>query len=1146
MSKYATGKFGILKYGEQGTQVYYESNISAKSLDYKTILLTWKTVTPDPADSAPTHWKVVKSYTGAVDSPENAIFVDGDVFTTFRLQYQDTLFTEEDLGKEIIYSFWVFNVTLGWIFCGKSSSQVIGDTGTLNKVTKWIPRAWLNTKNTVGDVTGEPESNNQLVQVLSAYTFMYDVLRTKANILEHTSNPKDAHTSLLRHFVNQFGFEYEPSLGDTYHSTLYKAGNVINSLKGTTKGVQSYVTALTHLESEVAIGHNLLLDYNDASFEESVGRWTVTSGTLTNKVYGGGVTAPIPYNYDSSFPLRAVGYGSLTTASTTAVTMRLPGTADDKVSYGIPVKEGVRYLFSGWVKQLGANAASVNATIDWYNNIGGYISSNTVSSTYTTTTSWQECTSKSDLGRNGQLAPSNAAYAAIKLVLTPSSASSNEYIFDMLQFAAADLSLDYEDARLITVYLNGDENNYTLNPSFEAGTGYWLSYGGTLIQDSLVSSTAVVHQAYVGKLTTTSSGLAGISSIWTAIDPGDNYVFSANVLGPIGRTARIRAEYSHHPSTTTDMQTTITNVLGSGSAITYTGYNTFTVGETVNIVDVDPVAYNLAGVITNRTANDFTIAGTVTSSYVSGGTASMRLLDVNSTLSDVNGEYYSNVVYYVESEPVTLDGTSQRLTIIGTTPKYEKDAGNPLVKMSVHIDDNISGDVYYFDAMSIQDGSSEKPFFDGVSGIQPTDPLTEKFFAPNDCEWEKKNRTNFVSNPSFETTSNWTATGATLTVESPAVYGPLFGTYSGKVAYTSTGSLSATVYLPVAAVGGEDVCVSAYVRAANTVYTIGTNTGGSVPTTTTYPVIPNASKDQWVRIHNTRILQAGETSFTFNLSVANPGGSTSTYFHIDGAQAEYGEVPTRFIDPALSPLTTIIPNPLHTATNIYTTQEQNINGGKSSYISNYTVKYTRLIDTLDLIMPMGSTWRLRPGFPAHAYEDLTSSLIPSASFEKDLGTWAGSNSTLTRYISRGTLSSEYVTHGMAYCKVLTSRTSGSPSFYFGITTDKVYIQSGNGYYCSAAIRPENSYSTGTYVLTATIYDSNDAIVQYTPTGGSPTNSVFTHTVTNTSLTRWGYMSIIAPSNTTVGGDYAIVKVEFQPDTFNATQAFGIDRVVFRE
>lgn len=1144
MSKYATGKYGVLKYGDQGTSVYYDAQLSAISQDYKTTHLKWSTITPDPADSAPTHWMIVKSYTGAVDNAEDGIFVDGDVIDSFRLQYVDSLFLDEEAGKEVIYSFWVFNETLGWIFCGKASTQIVGDTGTLNKITKWIPRVWLNDQSSIGDMTGEPESNNQLVEVLSAYSFMYDILRTKTNILENTSNPKYTHTSLLRPFVNGFGFAYEPALGDTYHNTLYRAGNVINSLKGTSLGVKSYITALTHLESNIKVGHNLLLDYNDASFEESVGRWTVTSGVLTNKVYGGGVVAPVPYNYDSSFPLRAVGYGSLTTSSNAALTMRLPGTADSKVSYGIPVQEGVRYLFSGWVRHTDTHDATVTATIEWYNSIGGYISSSTVGSTYTTTSSWQEFASKSDSGRNGQLAPSNAAYAAIKLIVDPSNASSNEYLFDMLQFSPANLSLDYEDARLISVYLNGNENNYALNPSFESGTGYWTAYNGSLIQNSLVSA-ALVHQSYAGELTSTSNGLTGIVSDWTGVDPGESYAFSASILGPVGRTARIRAEFSHHPSTVTELQATITNVVGSGSAVTYTGRNTFTVGETVSVVDVDPDVYNISGVITSRTADTFTIDSTVTGSYVSGGTASMRLLDANSILSDVDGEYYSNVVYALESAPLTLDGTTQTITVTGTTPQYEKDAGDPLVKVSVYVDDNVSGDLYYFDAMSIQDGSSEKPFFDGISGIQPTDPITEKFFAPNDCLWEKTSRTNFVSNPSFEDTSNWTATGATLTVESPAVYGPLFGSNSGKLTYSSTGSLNATVYLPSAAVGGEDVTVSAYVRAANTVYTIGTNNGGSVPTSSTFTV-SNGNKNQWIRIHNNRILQAGETSFTFNISVANPGGSTSTYFHIDGAQAEYGLVPTRFVDPTLSPLTTIVPNPLHPATNIYTTQEQNINGGKSSYISNYTVKYTRLKDTLDLVMPMGSTWKLRPTFPAKAFAELDASLIPSASFEKDLGTWAGSNATLTRAISGGTLSNQYVTHGAAYCKVKTTRTSGSPSFYFGITTDKVYIQSGSGYYCSAAIRPENSYSTGTYVLTATIYDSNDAIVQYTPTGGSATNSVFTHTVTNTHLTRWGYMSLIAPSYTTIGGSYAIVTVEFQPASFNATQAFGIDRVIFRE
>lgn len=1153
MSKYAIAKYGVDKYGDKaGSQIYYTSNIVAESSNYGSISVYWTPITPDPADTAPTHWKVVKSYLGAVDNPDDGITVDGAAYPTFRLTKIDTL-DDSDANKEIIYSIWVYNSVKGWIFCGSVNTFSVGDDGTLNKISRWVPRAWLNEGSVgagIGDITGEPEASNRLTQILSAYAFEYDFLRSQTYVLSKTSDPKLVHTSLLPSLVNDYGFNYEPSLGDTYHATLYSLGDAVIRNKGTKVGVSTYINALTHLTSNVTVGHNLLLDYNDASFEESLGRWSSSSGTFAQKSYVAS-DYPTPYSYDNQFPLRRVGYASLTTAATTAVTLSLPGNTYDISTYGIPIKPNTRYVFSGWAKRVGTVSATASAKIYWYNSVGKLISSTTAGSNLTITTSWAEFVSSSDSGRNGKLSPDNAYFAKVELTVTPSSATSVEYLFDMLQFCTSNNSFVYEDARLVTAYLLGDRTNLLLNPSFEAGSSFWTAYNGTLSTTSIGVSSSVKHGSYVGQLTSSSSTITGVVSDWVTAEPGSAVNFSGYVSGTSGRTVKARMEFSHRPTNNTTISATITNVTGNGTTVTVTANNTFTAGETVTISDVDPVAYNISGTIATATNASFTIASSATGAYVSGGTAKMNLKPSNTIEVSGGVEYYTNVVYYVESNPVTMDGTMKFLNVTGTMPLYEKDCGEPLVKVSLIVTNPTSNDVYTIDGLILQYGDSALEYFSGDGGILPSNPITTKYFAPVDCLWEKSERRSYVSNPSFETTTGWTTSGITLTSEVPAGFSSLYGTNSGKCVYSSTGYLETTVYLDIAAIGGEDYTASVYVRGAFTDYTISTNPGGTLPTSNTFSV-SNANKGQWIRLHVNRKLAVGETSFNLRIAVTNPGGSSDTTFYIDGAQVEEGLIATKFINPANAPAVTTIPNPANTAVNMYTTQEASANGGRSSYINNYATKFSRLYNTLSLVMPSGSTWRVVPGYIRNQYPELVESLVSSASFEKNLGTWQAANSTLSRVISRGTLFGEYVTHGMAYASVKTTRTSGSPSFYFGAATSNTFINPGSGYYISAAIRAAHSSAYVPVRLKATFYNSGGTIHNY-DNGGVSTQSIFQITDPLSSLTQWVHLSLVVPGFVTsanqfdaAGASYAIVEVQLEPTSFNAAQEFHLDRVIFRE
>lgn len=69
---------------------------------------------------------------------------------------------------------------------------------------------------------------------------------------------------------------------------------------------------------------------------------------------------------------------------------------------------------------------------------------------------------------------------------------------------------------------------------------------------------------------------------------------------------------------------TITNVVGDGSIVTYTAANNFAAGNVVTITGITTTAsaYNVTGVIVSATSTYFTLNGTTTATYTSGGIAS--------------------------------------------------------------------------------------------------------------------------------------------------------------------------------------------------------------------------------------------------------------------------------------------------------------------------------------------------------------------------------------------------------------------------------------------------------------------------------------------------------------------------------------------
>ena len=1147
MADYGITRFGTgFTYGESNSSgVYYNSGLTATTTDYSQVKITWNAFTVDPADvsslGATTnwYWMLVKSYTGTHDNPMDGIYLTGGSYTSsWSTSYVDV--DTSVAGAQVSYSLWVFagnGTTTGkWIFCGADYSYIISDTGTLNTLTSWIPRSWLNS----GEALGQNDSSNTLVQTLSAFAFTYDKLRLEGALLAKNNVQSLIPSQLLQYELSNFGFSPEPALGDTYHRTLIAAGNSIYKYKGTLLGVQTYISALTHLNSSISASKNLLLapgDFSGGDFS-----WVSSNNTTAQ---GGAVIAP-PANILTASsppaPASSYPYDFLITNSTTPVTLSLPGPSimnDPQkgiLTYGVPVKGTTAYVFSGWVADNGVSA-NITVDISWYDQLGNLISTYVGAVTWATTTAWKQFTSDLTTGPYfGSLqSPSNAVVAALTIHVTPSSSTSTSYMFTSFQFSEGKYGYLHEEIGCVSMYLQGEKENYIPNPSFDSVstlggdlTG-WFGYGGTLSIESSLNKPAFVYTGYeCAKLTVTSSTDAAFVTDWISVDPGKIYTASAYVAGSRAVGASVRIEYSSQPTlesqvqilsdangqyypTTTNIHSSsgataaITNAIGGGTAVVYTADNTFQVGQSVTISGVTPTTFNLTNqVITAVTSFDFTVSNTVVDTYVSGGTAT-----INAT---------------------TLSTSAlTRISVTCAAPPAGIDVGNPVCKVHIYFPSVNSGDSYWVDAVMLEDSYTPSDFFSGNGGRYPTNPLTKKYYSPSDCSWESKPRYNYISNPAFASnTTDWVmGTGTSFVRNSVGSASPWGGFQSTLTLAAGVGDVTVTGYFPYYPEIGRDYVFSAYVRGFTGTVTT------SIPSLSTYgdavttQVIDAFTAGEWTRVscRGVAIFSGGSTTIQANLSFS---GSSIAY--ISGAQLEFGRIATDVVEPSASTTRTIAnPTSSGSGKNLYATMVPSKIGVKSSYVYNAPVKTSRVLNNLSLVLPLGVSYNVHVGKPTSEYTEIAQSLLASPSFENMFDFASLNGATIYRAVSKGVILGDAVTQGQAYLTALNS----TPATTFGAQQVINGLTSGT-YYISAAIRPGANATSGTYTIDATFYDDSETI-WVAPTITRTFNQV----------SRWNYIAGTYPASSIAGAESVLIKIAYNSGSANTNQAFRLDRVVFR-
>lgn len=292
MARYGISYYGLSTYGAESPVSYAVSNLKAKSITYGTIKITW--------DSPSGNWSKIRlvrnSYGFPVDETDGTTLdiKNNGLYEAYK-ETDPVAYLDENLAQNefYYYSLFVFErVNFKWLRVGDITGLSVKDYGYSDKLQEYLPNVYkLPVVNAAVSVTDTVE-NTTLNSFLNIFAFQLSEYHTYTNLLVNRYNTSTLSGFLLPSLLQQLGIPYEPEIGLQQSRILARDAGVIYKGKGSYDGLREFLKGFTGWAvptianvpnptlNGIVVSHNKMLDYNDSSFEESVGHWTSTTGTL--------------------------------------------------------------------------------------------------------------------------------------------------------------------------------------------------------------------------------------------------------------------------------------------------------------------------------------------------------------------------------------------------------------------------------------------------------------------------------------------------------------------------------------------------------------------------------------------------------------------------------------------------------------------------------------------------------------------------------------------------------------------------------------------------------------------------------------------------------------------------------------------------
>ena len=553
MAKYGRDYYGIGFYGPFTVSDFNAYPFTAFPSGYGRISLSWTNPTGNWSQI-----RVIRNSYGFPTSAADGIVIVDSFVNSAPTEYVDAgdiidgevqYLTE---GKFYYYSVFVReNINFTWLRAANAVGISVKDFNTSNDLYDYLPDSY-KVNSLTGDVLSEAD-NLFLKNFLKIFGFEYDIEKTYALNFLDLYKIDSLPGQLLPQMLEQFGGCFEPEVGLKQQRVLLRNLFNIYKEKGTYDGLLAFIKSFSGYDSIVEKGKNLFLDYNDSSFEESIGNWTISSGGTLTRYVGDPliiepyeVTAPVGYPSSDNGMLRFTSTGTGSVSFTCGV--------NNPITKGIPVTEGETYTFSIF-SAASTTTRNIRLGIQFYDRFGvalGVLQQGVPVSN--ATLAWDSPTLRPFATA---IAPTDAHYASVAVNISNTAVSEIHY-FDAAQFEEAISKTAFEDARRINITLKANRINEITNPSFTLSSSPWAATNAALTLDSSKPGVDIREFVVVNKELSSNTATLTVSDSYLPIFIGDNIVVSGvgspfdgayvvTASDPIGKTvsyAKVNAPIS--------------------------------------------------------------------------------------------------------------------------------------------------------------------------------------------------------------------------------------------------------------------------------------------------------------------------------------------------------------------------------------------------------------------------------------------------------------------------------------------------------------------------------------------------------------------------------------------------------------------------
>lgn len=699
MARYGVDYYGLVPYGSESTAFveFDASPFTATPIGYSKIRLEWTSPAGD--------WSRIRLVRNTYGFPLSVD--DGTIVYDEPKSFDLGVFDDEGLVPEEIglkpgisyhYSLFVFDTQNEvWVKAGNAFGISIKNYGTFDYIYNNLPAVYKTNNLKVITDTG---NNKDLEDFLRVFAVAVDLYKTNADLVRQTYDTSVSYAPIIPVMMQQFGLTFEPELGLQQSRILLRNAAYIDKSKGSLEGIENFVKAFTGYDQVTTPSKNIMLDYNDSSFEESIGRWASIARATLSRVTSSTVT---PYSEPTLVsPFQNKATGALRVICGSGGDAEFACGLSAPKTRGVPVKEGSVYTFSVYSRAASTTRA-IYLDMRWYDLNGQELSR-------AGETNWTNTSSGWTRGSVTDTAPVNCFFM-VPTIRIQGSANTEVHYFDAAQVEESSLGpTTFAEARGITITLKATRVNELENPGFETTLTPWVVTGATGSRNNVVKDTER-NSAFSLLLTSTTNDLVEVSyNDFMPVVAGFWYSASGYVRTGFTGTRSEDRLGNWAISWYDANQTLISTSTGTPTNLT----------EFYNVTEY----YRTQGILTVYTAETTTLTVGQSVRLVEFDDPA---LDGDYTVQTVSGRYFQVAA---AGNDIPLTEVAPGSYVQDLTVKFVRNSFSALspanasyAKIKFIWDNPLTSQTIYLDSCMFERSTIAKPYFDGSTGFSSSDDL---------------------------------------------------------------------------------------------------------------------------------------------------------------------------------------------------------------------------------------------------------------------------------------------------------------------------------------------------------------------------------------------------------------------------------------